>query len=68
MSDLQPDEIPPTQPASAGSPPRPPKKTARGLEDESPEGRSIEFPDPILLKDLASALGQKLVRVVADLM
>jgi mannitol/fructose-specific phosphotransferase system IIA component (Ntr-type) len=37
MSDSRPDETPKTQPASAGGPPRPPKKTARGLGDEFPD-------------------------------
>jgi mannitol/fructose-specific phosphotransferase system IIA component (Ntr-type) len=37
MSDSQPDQTPKTQPASAGGPPRPPKKTARGLGDEFPD-------------------------------
>ena len=68
MSDLRPDETPQAQPASAGSPPRPPKRTARGLGEDSPEGRSIELPDPIVLKDLASALGQRPFNIVADVM
>jgi mannitol/fructose-specific phosphotransferase system IIA component (Ntr-type) len=37
MSDSQPDQTPKTQPASAGGPPRPPKKTARGLGDGFPD-------------------------------
>ena len=37
MSDSQSDPTPKTQPASAGGPPRPPKKTARGLGDEFPD-------------------------------
>jgi mannitol/fructose-specific phosphotransferase system IIA component (Ntr-type) len=37
MSDSRPDQTPKTQPASAGGPPRPPKKTARGLGDEFPD-------------------------------
>jgi hypothetical protein len=37
MSDSRPDQNPKTQPASAGGPPRPPKKTARGLGGEFPD-------------------------------
>jgi mannitol/fructose-specific phosphotransferase system IIA component (Ntr-type) len=37
MSDSRSDQTPKTQPASAGGPPRPPKKTARGLDDEFPD-------------------------------
>lgn len=37
MSDSLPDQTPKTQPASAGGPPRPPKKTARGLSDGFPD-------------------------------
>ena len=38
MGDSRPDQNPKTQPASAGGPPRPPKKTARGLGGEFPDG------------------------------
>jgi hypothetical protein len=37
MSDSPGSLKPKTQPALAGGPPRPPKKTARGLDDESPD-------------------------------
>ena len=37
MGDSRPDQSPKTQPASAGGPPRPPKKTARGLGGEFPD-------------------------------
>ena len=37
MGDSRPDQNPKTQPASAGGPPRPPKKTARGLGGEFPD-------------------------------
>ncbi len=37
MGDSQPDQNPKTQPASAGGPPRPPKKTARGLGGDFPD-------------------------------
>src|SRR5262245_31897815 len=68
MSDSRPDETPKTQPASAGGPPRPPKKTGRGLSDESPEGRHIDIPDPVILNELATALGQRPFRIVADVL
>ena len=38
MSDSRSDDAPKTQPASAGGPPRPPKKTVRGLGDDFPDG------------------------------
>jgi len=37
MSESQSDQTPRTQPASAGGPPRPPKKSTRGLGDEFPD-------------------------------
>jgi mannitol/fructose-specific phosphotransferase system IIA component (Ntr-type) len=37
MSDSESDETPQPQPAPAGGPPRPPKKTARGLDEASPD-------------------------------
>jgi hypothetical protein len=67
MSDSRPRKKPKTQPASAGGPPRPPKKTARGLDDGSPEGPHIDIPDPVILEELATALGQKTFWIVADL-
>jgi hypothetical protein len=39
MSDSSPHKKPETQTDSAGVPPRPPKKTARGFEDQSPDDR-----------------------------
>jgi hypothetical protein len=41
MSDSKPKRTPKTQPSFSGGPPKPPKKTARGLEDQplSPEER-----------------------------
>ena len=68
MSGSGPRKAPRTQPASAGGPPRPPKKTARGLSDESPEGLHIEIPDPVILEELATALGQRPFRIVADVL
>jgi hypothetical protein len=37
MGDSSRHQRPKTQAASAGGPPRPPKKIARGLEDNSPD-------------------------------
>ncbi len=67
MSDSRPQKTPKTQPASAGGPPRPPKKTARNLDD-SPQEPHIDIPDPVVVGDLASALRQKPFIIVADLM
>lgn len=61
-------DIPETQPASAGGPPRPPKKTARDLADDSPQEPHIDIPDPVVVRDLASALREKPFMVVADMM
>jgi len=75
MDDRRSDKVPKTQPASAGGPPRPPKKTARGLDEGSSEDAHIDIPDPVKLKDLAGMLGQKLnqrpvkmlVKIIVDL-
>src|SRR5271170_3588995 len=49
MSESKPDQTPKTQPASAGGgPPRPPKKTARGLGDGFPDdffGSGVDIVD-----------------------
>ena len=48
MSDSRPDQTPKTQSASAGGPPRPPKKTARGLGDGFPDdffGSGVDIVD-----------------------
>ena len=48
MSDSRPDQTPKTQPAAAGGPPRPPKKTARGLGDGFPDdffGSGVDIVD-----------------------
>ena len=68
MSDSRPRQTPKTQPASAGGPPRPPKKTARGLSDESPEGPHIDIPDPVVLTYLATSLRQQPFRIAADVL
>ena len=57
-----------TQPAATGGPPRPPKRTARGLEDQPPDEPHIDIPDPVVVRDLASALRQKPFRIIAHLM
>lgn len=61
MSDSEAEQVPKTQAAASGSPPRPPKKTARGLEDGSP--------DPGLTKlDFVEAkirLAERLIRVAS---
>ena len=70
MSDPVPERIPRTQPAFSGGPPGPPKITARGLEDWPPDdpGKTIYLPDHVALRDLASAIGVKPFKIVADLM
>ncbi len=68
MGHHQKDKAPETQPAGAGRPPRPPKKTARGLENQSPEPVPVRIPDPVSIKSLAHALARRPVQIVADLM
>jgi translation initiation factor IF-2 len=70
MSDAAPERVPRTQPAFSGRPPGPPKRTARGLEDGSPDhpGKTIYLPDLVAVRDLASAMGVKPFKIVADLM
>ena len=67
MSDSSNKKTPKTQPVPGG-PPRPPKKTARGLEGQSPDEPHIDIPDPVVVKDLASSLGQKPFEIIGDLM
>lgn len=57
-----------TQPSLAGGPPRPPKMTARDLADDSHYPPHIDIPDPVAVKELASALQTKPFKVVADIM
>jgi hypothetical protein len=60
---------PPTQPAFFGRPPRPPKITARGLEDQPDEpNRKIFISDPVVVADLVEALNVKPFVVVARLL
>lgn len=68
MSDTRQENIPKPQASAAGGPPRTPKKTARGLDDQSPEGPHFDIPDPVVVTELASALNQKWYRIIADLM
>lgn len=68
MNDRRLQNIPETQPAFAGSPPRPPRKTARDLADDSPQEPHIDIPDPVVVRDLASALQKKPFIIVGDIM
>ena len=68
MSDRSPDQTPQTKPAAAGGPPKPPKKTTKGVGDDSPDHRELEIPDPITVKELAIRLAQRPFIIVADLM
>lgn len=63
------ERVPQTQPAFSGRPPRPPKITARDLEDQPDEpGRTVYLLEPMLVRELAITLGLKTFKVVADLM
>ena len=70
MSEPVPERIPQTQPAFSGGPPGPPKITARGLEDWGPDDpdKTIYLPDRVAVRDLASAIGAKPFKIVADLL
>jgi hypothetical protein len=70
MSDPHEERVPKTQPVFSGLPPRPPKVTARGLQGESPDDsrKTVFLPDPVSVRDLASALQLKVFKIVADLM
>jgi translation initiation factor IF-2 len=69
MSDAVPERIPATQPAFSGRPPGPPKMTARALEDQPDDpGKTVYLLEPVVVRDLASALQLKPFKVVADLM
>ena len=68
MSEPAEELFPQTQPSFSGRPPRPPKITARGLEDPDDPDRIIHIPDPVVVKELAEALKLKPFKVVADLM
>ncbi|SRR6266511_122693 len=68
MSDSRPQKIPKTQSAGSGGPPKPPKKTARSLEDQPSGKPRIDIPDPVVVGDLAAALRRKPFKVIADRM
>jgi translation initiation factor IF-2 len=70
MNDAVPERIPQTQPAFSGRPPGAPEITARNLEDWPPEdpGKAILLPDFVVVRDLASAIGVKPFKIVADLL
>lgn len=63
------EPTPKTQPAFSGHPPKPPKTTARELGDQTDQpGKPVYLLDPVVVRDLASALQLKPFKVVADLM
>jgi translation initiation factor IF-2 len=65
----KPESTPETQPAFSGGPPKPPKKTARDLEDWPDDaGKKIHITDPVVIKDLVSAVGKKPFKIVADVL
>jgi len=69
VSDAASKPTPETQPSFFGRPPRPPKITARNLEDQPNDpGKTVYLIDPVVVRDLASAIQVKPFKVVADLM
>ena len=69
MSAASEGRIPKTQPSFSGRPPRPPKITARDLEDQPDDpGKTVYLLEPTVVRDLASAIQVKPFKVVADLM
>ena len=69
MSDPVPERIPATQPAFSGQPPGPPKITARDLEDQPDDpGKTIYLLDQVVVRDLASEIGVKPFKIVAELL
>ena len=69
MSASEAGGTPPTQPAFFGRPPRPPKITARGIEDQPDEpNRRIYLSDWVVVRDLAEELNLKPFEVVARLL
>jgi translation initiation factor IF-2 len=69
MSTSEAGGTPPTQPALFGRPPRPPKITARGIEDQPNDpNRTIFISDPVVVADLAEALNVKPFKIVARLL
>ena len=60
---------PPTQPALSEPPPRPPKITARGIEDQPDEpNRRIYLSNWVVVQDLAEVLSVKPFKIVARLL
>lgn len=68
MSQPAEEFFPQTQTSFSGRPPRPPKITARGLEDPDDPPRIIHVPDPVMVRDLAAGLELKPFKVAADLL
>jgi translation initiation factor IF-2 len=70
MSEAVPERIPQTQPVFSGRPAGPPKITARDLADWPADepGKTIYLPDLVVVRDLASAIGVKPFKIVADLL
>ncbi len=70
ISGAQPEQTPETQPAFLGGPPRPPKKTARDLEDgdDSSQEPHLDLPDRVVVGNLASKLQVKPFIIIGDLM
>jgi len=69
MNSQEEESTPKNQPAFSGGPPRPPKITARDLEDQPGDPRRVVYLlEPTVVRDLASAIGLKPFHVVADLM
>jgi len=67
-----PEKTPETQPAFSGGPPdpppRPPKLTARDLQDPGGEDKTIFAAGYIEVRELAQAMKRKPFKVVADLL
>jgi translation initiation factor IF-2 len=68
MTDPRKEPTPSTQPAFSGGPPRPPRRTARDLENQPDPGRVVYLLDPVVVRDLAGGIGLKPFQVIADLM
>jgi hypothetical protein len=61
--------VPETQPSFSGGPPRPPKITARDLEDQPDDpNRVVYLVEPVAVYELARSMHLKPFKVVADLM
>lgn len=61
--------VPQTKPSFSGGPPRPPKMTARDMEDQPDDPANVVYlVEPVAVGDLARWLHLKPFKVVADLM